>query len=101
VVFVLLGTPPLWVRLIERIILIPVIAAFAYEVLRLGQAYIDHPVFGLIYKPNIWLQRLTTNDPDDAQIEVAITALQHALALGEQVEAEVPAADLKAEEPLA
>jgi uncharacterized protein YqhQ len=81
VLFIALGTPPLWLRLVERIVLIPAIAAVAYEVLRLGQRYGQTTIFGLIYRPNLWLQRLTTRDPDDGQIEVAITALQHAIAL--------------------
>ena len=79
--FIALGTPPIWVRLVERIVFIPAIASVAYELLRLGQRYGDAPVVGLLYRPNLWLQKLTTRDPDDAQIEVAIAALQYAIAL--------------------
>ena len=79
--FIALGTPPIWVRLVERIVFIPVVASVAYELLRLGQRYGDAPIVGLLYRPNLWLQKLTTRDPDDAQIEVAIAALQHAIAL--------------------
>ena len=67
-VFVLLGAPPIWLRLVERIVLIPVIAALSYEVLRLGQRFDERGIFRRIYRPNIWLQALTTRDPDDAQI---------------------------------
>jgi uncharacterized protein YqhQ len=81
VVFVALGTPPLWERIVERIVLIPFIASVAYEVLRAAQRWGDTPLFRLVYAPNIWLQKLTTRDPDDAQIEVAIVALRHAIAL--------------------
>lgn len=81
VVFVLLGTPPIWVRIVERVALIPVIASLAYEVLRLAQRFEDNRVFAWIYAPNIWLQRLTTRDPDDAQIEVAVAALERVVAL--------------------
>lgn len=80
-IFLLLGTPPIWLRIAERIILIPVIAALAYEVLRLAQRFEDNAIFSLIYRPNIWLQSLTTRDPDDSQIEVAVVALQHVIAL--------------------
>ena len=80
VVFVALGTPPIWLRLVERVVLIPVIAALSYEVLRLGQRFGNRGVFGLIYRPNLWLQALTTRDPDDAQIEVAIAALEDVIA---------------------
>ena len=79
-VFVAFGTPPIWLRLVERVVLIPVIAALAYEVLRLGQRFGTRGIFGLIYRPNLWLQSLTTRDPDDAQIEVAIAALEDVIA---------------------
>ena len=79
--FVLLGTPPIWLRIVERIVLIPIIAALAYEVLRLAQRFEDNAVFSLLYRPNIWLQSLTTRDPDDAQIEVAVAALEYVVAL--------------------
>jgi uncharacterized protein YqhQ len=81
ILFIALGTPPIWVRIIERIVLIPPIAAVAYELIRLGQRFGDAPIVGLIWRPNLWLQKLTTRDPDDAQIEVAIAALRHAIAL--------------------
>ena len=61
--------------------LIPVIAALAYEVLRLGQRFGNRGVFGLIYRPNLWLQSLTTRDPDDEQIEGAIAALEDVIAM--------------------
>ena len=80
-IFVLLGTPPIWLRIVERIALIPVIASLAYEVLRLGQRFEGNAAFSLLYRPNIWLQSLTTRDPDDAQIEVAVAALEHVIEL--------------------
>ncbi len=81
VAFVLLGTPPIWLRVVERIALIPVIASLAYEVLRLGQRFEDSALVSALYRPNIWLQSLTTRDPDDAQIEVAVAALERVIAL--------------------
>jgi uncharacterized protein YqhQ len=81
VLFVLLGTPPIWLRLVERIVLIPIVAALAYEILRLGQRFGERGIFGLLYRPNLWLQGLTTRDPDDAQIEVAIAALRYVIDL--------------------
>ncbi len=88
--FIALGTPPIWLRIIERLVLIPPIAAVAYELIRLGQRFGDAPVVGLLWWPNLWLQKLTTRDPDDAQIEVAIVALRQAIAL-EPVAAQAPA----------
>jgi uncharacterized protein YqhQ len=80
-------------------VLIPLIAAVAYELLRLGQRYGDAPIVGLLYRPNLWLQSFTTRDPDDDQIEVAIAALEHALALDQPIVAvEEPRL---ADEPLA
>lgn len=80
IVFLLLGAPPLWLRLVSRVVLVPVVAALAYEVLRLGPRFERTPVLGLIYRPNLWLQSFTTRDPDDAQIEVAIRSLETAIA---------------------
>jgi uncharacterized protein YqhQ len=61
---------------LSRIVLIPVIAGVAYEVLRLGGAYYRHPLVKLIVAPGLLLQSLTTRYPDDRQIEVAVTAFQ-------------------------
>jgi uncharacterized protein YqhQ len=93
ILFIVLGTPPIWVRVIERLVLLPPIAAVAYELIRLGQRFGDAPLVGLIWRPNLWLQKLTTRDPDDAQIEVAIVALRYAIAL-EPVLAEEPSEPL-------
>ncbi len=79
VTFVLLGTPPLVERLVERVVLTPVIAALAYEFIRASQTSDDSLIFRALKAPNMWLQSLTTRDPDDAQIEVAIAALNAAL----------------------
>ncbi len=100
IVFVLLGTPPIWVRLIERVALIPVIAALSYEFLRLGQRFGEKGLFAVIYRPNLWLQSLTTRDPDDAQIEVAIAALRHVIEM-EATGATATVPVRAAEEPLA
>jgi uncharacterized protein YqhQ len=80
VVFTLLGTPPLWWRVLSRVLLLPVIASLSYEVLRLGMLIERIPVLKWLLKPNLLLQSLTTRDPDDDQIEVALAALQGVLA---------------------
>jgi hypothetical protein len=99
VVFLLLGSPAIWVRLVERIVLIPVIASLAYEVLRLGQRYGDNPIVARLYAPNLWLQKLTTRDPDEQQVEVAIAAVQAALAVEAGAPATGTAPARTAEEP--
>lgn len=82
-VFAPLGKPALVVRLLSRLLLIPVISGIAYEVLRFTGKHADNPVIRILIAPNLALQRLTTREPDDAMLEVAITALKTVLA-GEQ-----------------
>jgi len=80
VLFVLVGTPPFWQRLLSRVGLVPVIAALSYELIRLGGAFQGNRVVRVIFAPNLWLQRLTTREPDDSQVEVALHALREVLA---------------------
>jgi len=85
--FVLVGTPPLWQRLLSRVALVPVIAAISYEVIRLMGALQGNRLMRVLSRPNLWLQSLTTREPDDAQVEVAIYALREVLAADEGAEA--------------
>jgi uncharacterized protein YqhQ len=78
--FVLVGLPPLWQRLLSRVVLIPVIAAISYEIIRLAATFQHLGPVRLFLRPNLWLQKLTTREPDDEQVEVAIYALKEALA---------------------
>lgn len=80
VVFALLGTSSLWLRVLSRVTLIPVIAAIAYEIIRLESAFHTHPLVRAAAWPNLLLQRLTTRQPDNSQVEVALRALQEVLA---------------------
>jgi uncharacterized protein YqhQ len=89
VLFVLVGTPPLWQRLLSRVGLVPVIAALSYELIRLGGAFQGNRVVRAIFAPNLWLQALTTREPDDSQVEVALHALREVLA-GDGAPAEEP-----------
>jgi uncharacterized protein YqhQ len=79
VLFALLGTPELWLRVISRIVLIPVIAGIAYELLRLGGKYPDSPLMKAIVAPGLLLQALTTRYPDRSQMEVAIASMRELL----------------------
>ena len=83
VVFTLLGTPPLWWRVLSRVVLLPVIASLSYEAIRLGMLIEGIPLLNWLLKPNLLLQSLTTRDPDDEQIEVALAAVQGVLAAEE------------------
>lgn len=79
-VFGLLGRPPLLLGVVERMVLIPLIASLSYEVLRVGARFYHVAPVRLILQPGLWLQRLTTGEPSDDQIEVAIAALMPVLA---------------------
>lgn len=64
-----------WLRILIRIILIPVIAGIAYEFIRLAGSS-NNVVIGILSKPGLWLQGLTTREPDDGMIEVAIKSVE-------------------------
>jgi len=95
VVFALLLGPPLEWRIASRILLLPVIAAVSYEFLRFSGTHQDAWFGKMIAQPGLWLQKLTTREPDDAQIEVAIKAMQIAIAAdaGEPIAKRIPPAD--------
>ena len=78
-VFALLGNPPIVWRILSRILLVPVIAAISYELLRLGAAYYRFRIVRWLMAPSLALQGLTTREPDDSQIECAIVALDRVL----------------------
>jgi len=78
-VFALFGQPTLWLRILSRIILIPVIAAIGYEVVRFGAAHANNRVVRALLTPGLALQAMTTRQPDDSQLEVAISALRGAV----------------------
>ncbi len=62
-------------RVVVRIALLPVIAGISYEFLKLAGRS-DHPVINLLSKPGLAIQKLTTKEPDDSMIEVAIQAVE-------------------------
>lgn len=83
IVFALVGDPHIWLRIASRVVLIPVIAAISYEVIRLGGAFEQNPITHVLMWPNLALQSLTTRQPDDEQVEVAVRALEEVLAAEE------------------
>lgn len=76
VVFTLVGRPSLLWLVVSRIVLIPVIAGIAYEVLKVAA---NRPAMAFFSRPGIWLQRLTTAEPATDQVEVAVASLLLAL----------------------
>jgi uncharacterized protein YqhQ len=79
IVFALVGNPPVALRILSRILLVPVIAAIAYELMRLGAANYRYRVVRWLMAPSLALQGLTTREPDDGQMVCAITALERVL----------------------
>jgi hypothetical protein len=78
--FSLLAGVELWIAILGRILLVPVIAAVSYELLKWGAKRRDHSIWKWLFMPGIWLQKITTKQPDDSMIEVAICSMQEALA---------------------
>jgi uncharacterized protein YqhQ len=62
-----------------RVVLIPLIAGLAYEIIRFSARHLANPVCKVLVRPGMWLQRITTKEPDDKQLEIAIIALKEAL----------------------
>ena len=65
----------IWLRIVSRIVLIPVIAGVSYEVLRLAGTS-NSKIMDIVSRPGMWMQGLTTKEPDDSMIEVAIVAVE-------------------------
>jgi uncharacterized protein YqhQ len=75
------GAWPFWAKAASRIVLLPVIAGLGYEFIKYSAKKCDDPLIRKLMQPGLWLQRLTTREPSDDQIEVAITAMREALAM--------------------
>ena len=80
VVFSLVPREPLWWLILSRIILIPVIASFSYEIIRFNGRHSGNLFVQWLTAPSLWLQGLTTKQPEDDQIQVAVSAMNAAIA---------------------
>ena len=78
IAFSFLGWGPVWQRLLLRLALLPVVAGISYEAIKFAGRS-ENRVVQLLTKPGLWLQYLTTREPDDSQLEVAIAAMQSVL----------------------
>lgn len=75
-VFSLVVTDSFWIKFLGRILLLPVIAGIGYELLKLGAKFPHNFFLNLLVWPGLWLQKMTTKEPDKKQIEVAIAAFK-------------------------
>ena len=74
-----LNTPDILSRIVSRILLLPLIAGIAYEIIKWSGNHAGNPLVKILIAPGLWLQSLTTSEPDDSQVEVAIAALESVL----------------------
>ena len=86
VVFALIGRPSLWIMVLSRILLIPVIAAIGYEAIYFGANHIKNALVRMVLTPGLLLQAMTTREPDDSQIEVALAALKKVVEIDQMEE---------------
>ena len=94
-VFSITGLHEIWLMVLSRVVLIPVIASLSYEVSYFSSRHIDNVLFRVVATPGLWVQSLTTREPDDSQIEVALSALKKVV---EIEEAEQPVEVVQPEE---
>jgi uncharacterized protein YqhQ len=80
-VFAFFGRPAWYWLITTRILLLPVIAGIAYEIIRFAGKHPNHPLLRPLLMPGLWLQRMTTREPTLDQIEVSIRALREVLRL--------------------
>lgn len=78
-VFLFLGRPDTIPDRLTRLLFVPVIGGISYELIRLSGKYAENKLALWLIKPGLWFQRITTKEPDEAQIEVALTALKSSL----------------------
>lgn len=78
-VFLFLGRPESIAERLFRLLFVPVIGGISYELVRLSGKYSESKMASIFIAPGLWLQKITTKEPDDSQVEVAIAALQSSL----------------------
>ncbi len=75
------GPMSIWWKMFWRVVLIPVVAGLAYEFQRFTAKHLDNIFVKPLAMPGLWLQKLTTKEPDDSQLEVGLVSLKAALNL--------------------
>lgn len=90
IVFAMIGLPSVWIMVLSRLVLIPVISALGYEAIYFGSRHTENPLVRTLLAPGLWLQALTTRQPDEQQIEVALLALSTTIEADQQSEEALP-----------
>lgn len=85
-VYLLVPIDPLWVRIVNRVLLIPVVLGIAFEVLQITNKVRDIPVLRFLGYPGLWLQLLTTKEPADDQVEVALASFHELVRMEKNTE---------------
>jgi uncharacterized protein YqhQ len=75
-IFSLIGRESLWLMVLSRIVLIPAVAALSYEIIYFSSRHAGNKLVRMVLYPGLLLQKLTTREPDEGQIETAIAALK-------------------------
>jgi uncharacterized protein YqhQ len=78
IVFMFIKTDIMWLRLVSRVLLVPVVAGISYEFIRYAGKS-ESALANLLSKPGLWVQRLTTKEPTPDMVEVAIKAVEGVL----------------------
>ncbi|MDQ3711246.1 MAG: DUF1385 domain-containing protein [Acidobacteriota bacterium] len=97
VLFSVIKFDALWLNLVVRIALMPLVAGLSYEIIRYAAKKESSAIFKFMTLPGLWLQNITTQEPDGEQLEVAIKALKESLKLEPIDTEEVPAIDRELE----
>jgi uncharacterized protein YqhQ len=79
IIFSFLGEPNLIMRFVSRIALLPVVAGISYELIKFTAVHQDFFLWRWLMAPGLWLQKMTTRQPDDSMLEVAIESLKRVL----------------------
>lgn len=86
IVFTFTGRQELWIMVLSRIILLPIIMGLGYEMIYFGAKHTNSWFMKIVLAPGLWLQSMTTGEPDEKQLEVAIAALNKAIEVDKEKE---------------
>ncbi len=93
VVFAFFGKPPFPLRALYQIAILPIVAGISYEIIRMAGREGAPRIFDWLSRPGIWTQMITTKEPDDSQVEVAIHSLNAVIARDREAEAAIARLD--------